>query len=388
MAEFFTPLQTIWAREYALPGPVAGADYGDFPVSQQPPGVPRFINLERSVPPGAKITTLHGYWIDLAGTDLGEGQWTAGIGGSFPPAGPNLFGAVWQKTGPGPSSLPNGDLNPIDQRGRVAVVAGDASDDIPPGAVRFRGEVNWVNYGCPIGQFHDDGGGEIPPNIPSTLERVRSQVAAAGGGQTNVALVGSVVPINITSAGGAFVRSDGVVTIAPSDTGVGPDKIPADPNLNNGGIFGQHPSVFLRETQAVRGYKLPQGNPPFTYITITSDSPNNPIAVQIVSRAPTHSRWILFIDSEQHDVIVAHPVGSNLRRPRDIWNAVFGGALQTRQGVGAPLPIFTEAAAFGARQFFQLGEVRHLKYLQAAIFVEPFDTNEGPILVPFPQDIP
>jgi hypothetical protein len=96
------------------------------------------------------------------------------------------------------------------------------------------------------------------------------------------------------------------------------------------------------------------------------------------------------VDSEQHDVIVEHPAGSNLRRPRDIWNTVFAGALQTRQGVGAPLPIFTEAAsvALGIRQFFQLGELRHLKYLQAAIFVEPFDGSSGPITTDFPQRTP
>ncbi len=397
MTELFIPIQGVWAREYARPGTVGGGKARRFPVAfgVGPGSIPAAVDLSAAMCPGALPISLEGYFVDSFGVPVQNPPppvmyWQANAGKtSFPDNGGVSTDDVWAVGGDLKDNL---NLAPLQWQRREARVAGAAFADVDLNSVLFVGKVEYVDPGFCLGAFIDTATGDTGLNNPAMLQRLAEQNSAAGGGQHDVRLATSNTPILVNASGTSYVRCDGAAFIQAGDVGPNPGQLPVDASANTGAIWEQHPSTFVRETNALRGYQGLWG-PEFDQVTLVSiDSvipPGGlsvgPLSIFEVIRAPTHSRWCLWIDDEQHDVVVAHPAGSDLRRPRDIWNAVFAGALQTREGVGSPLPTFSVlSGAFNT--FEQTGNLRHLKYLQAATFVEPYDTSTVPIVTFIPQD--
>ena len=48
-----------------------------------------------------------------------------------------------------------------------------------------------------------------------------------------------------------------------------------------------------------------------------------PLAIYTVDTAPTHSDWVVSVDGQVQIVRLLHPAGSDYRRPRDIYNALW-----------------------------------------------------------------
>lgn len=241
---------------------------------------------------------------------------------------------------------------------------------------------------CRVGVFADDNQGDTPPAIPGILDRTEKQLAVAGGRvDLGVELGGQ--PLILTDVGQAYPRADNTYFIRASDVGVQPGQIPPTIAANVSSALRLQPSVFVRETSDIRGLKgdaVTTENP--DPITVAGGAPT----LLDVVRAPTHSRWILEIDSSRIEVVVAHPAGSDLRRPKEVWQAVWRGLLASTNAKGSGtanglqhFSTFITSAGGGSRLFFSRGLIRGLRYLQCATFVEPLDSSLVSITTPIVQ---
>ena len=193
----------------------------------------------------------------------------------------------------------------------------------------------------------------------SFLRRVE---AGAAYGTPSVIINGSAV----LEGGATYIANDpiGIVWIAPGDLGPGTNQIPTALANNNAAAYEQFPSVWLSESAAVAFVRLVElrSDP----ITVAFGQ----LTVMQVNRAPTHSRWQIDINGTCHEVIVAHPAGSNLRTAKAAWNAVwrpFTLGVAVNQG-----PVIFEQVVGGT--FKAIGVLNNCGFIRAYRFIEPLDS--------------
>lgn len=218
---------------------------------------------------------------------------------------------------------------------------------------------------------------EGSPTLASLL--ALEQTFGASGGQ---AVIGAPVPGEsgtIEDCGVALPHPDFTVTVAPADIGNGPQQIPPDLASNSRSHYLYHPSAFFRTTPYVREIVGERDFP--TCLQIDEQGiqrrpvtdPNGALTIFRVIRPPTHSRWLISVDSATHDVIVAHPPGSDLRSPKAIWRRVWASALQ-HNAVGDSVRItrfaYPPVPPFA---FNPVGLISRLGFLEYALFVEALD---------------
>lgn len=144
----------------------------------------------------------------------------------------------------------------------------------------------------------------------------------------------------VEQAGFAALDPSAVIYIRPEDIGPNALQIPADMTDNSAAAFRAHPSVFYPsgKSQYVRAITR-QGIDSEDVAAATTQ----PIKIISVTAAPTSSLWLVTIDGAPMIVRVSHPTGSDLRRPRDIWES-------------AILPIINQGGANqGAETYTQIG---------------------------------
>lgn len=148
-------------------------------------------------------------------------------------------------------------------------------------------------------------------------------------------------PITISNCGFSAVSPSGQLWIRPEDRGPGSDQIPTDADQNTASRFRCHPSVFFPsgKTAYVRALSRAWADSFALDDGITSEGP--PMEIVRVDSAPTASTWLVSIDGQPQIVSLAHPAGSDYRRPRDIynnvWNPIQKGGSSLQSQVSFPL---------------------------------------------------
>jgi hypothetical protein len=216
-------------------------------------------------------------------------------------------------------------------------------------------------------------------NIPAVLAQLELIFGSIGAGPAVLGTDASVPDTRKTvpEASLAFPHPCNLVWLGPADIGNQPEQIPADLASNSALHYRYHPSSFFREPQYVR---VIQSEPTAPWRKMRGDEPSaapvtapqGALTILRVIRAPTHSRWILTIDSVELDVLLAHPVGSDLRRPEAIYKSVIVPAVWANNATGSPLATWQRDPA-NPNVFRQIGVENKLQFLEHALFVEPLD---------------
>lgn len=216
-------------------------------------------------------------------------------------------------------------------------------------------------------------------NIPAVLAQLELIFGSTGAGPAVLGTDASVPETRklLPEASLAFAHPCFLVWLGPADIGNQPEQIPADLASNSALHYRYHPSSFFREPQYVRvlqseptaPWRTGRGDTP---VANPVDTPNGALTILRIIRAPSHSRWILTIDSVELDVVLAHPVGSDLRRPEAIYRSVIAPAVWANNATGSPLATFAfDTTIVGG--FRQIGVENKLQFLEHALFVEPLD---------------
>lgn len=241
-----------------------------------------------------------------------------------------------------------------------------------------------------IGTFADDTEGDAPPEIFPLLSRTNREAFDAGGGRFRLGVGIGGVELFVFGAGLAYPRRDNTYFVHPTDIGTNPGQIPPSMASNLASTFRLHPSTFLRETSKIRGLRMRPELRIFEPITSATEPPFLP-TIEAVVRAPTMSRWLIIIDSTPIIIGVQHPAGSDLRRPRDVWNQILSPALTDRNtGTGfAAGSVYVGYPTPSANTFVQTGLLREVSFIEYAEFLSFHDgDNEEPIIQRVVQTVP
>jgi hypothetical protein len=206
-----------------------------------------------------------------------------------------------------------------------------------------------------IGIFSDESTGDSDKEQPAAFldALVRMETGAA---RTVIQRPG-LSPLVLSQCCFAGPNAAGAIYIAPSDVGTGAGQVNPDPLLRNISQLQQHPTTFVRSSMNVRGL-VSQIDGGSTVETIA----NGTIVYQMLN-APTYSSWTLVIDGSAQQVIFPHPAGSDIRRPRDMWEEVIVPELQRQNSNGSPFPLWRDA---GAGTLVNRGYTTRLGYCQYA----------------------
>lgn len=215
------------------------------------------------------------------------------------------------------------------------------------------------------------------PDLGPLSKRLLDTVHAQGGGLLILATSGNQ-QIAINNASAAF--GYGPPIILNTDVGLGFGQIPALAADWSAARFAAHPRCFIRHTGS-HSWGVNQLSP-FALtgeVALANDTALEPL---IASRRPSHSLWRILLEGELLDVIVAHPTGLDLRRPRDIWQRVWGPAI-----AGEPLYTYGVYGVLGIRNFYRCGLLRNLSFLDFALCLDLYDGGGTP-LITFPDPPP
>lgn len=213
-------------------------------------------------------------------------------------------------------------------------------------------------------EFVDDAI-DVPPVRSAIVTTLWNQIRLS-----SQALLGYVnqVPVIVSGCAIAKVSADRYIWTKPGDVGTAINQIPTTLAANDASHYRFFPSYFgvrVAETQAIK----PLGAVPSQAVTVASGS----LPILQVNRAPTHSRWLIGHDGNTHDVIVAHPLGSDLRTPLQIWAAVWAPVVLGKQ----PIDVYSVSIA-GSQTFSVNGRLDGC-YLDFARFIEPLDATTATI---------
>lgn len=213
-----------------------------------------------------------------------------------------------------------------------------------------------------IGGFVD-----IPPNSAANgaaaLEALLRQIQTAAGGSFVLGVTSGGQTLRVYDCGYAGLSPAAAVIMRPEDVGFNAEQIPASTTLSNTAErFRFHPSVFLRRTAYLRALSRQTQDP----LDITVGVSSQPITIWTIPAALPYSDWVISVDGATHLVRVPHPQGSDLRRPRDIWNQVWVPILAGSQSGETPVEFLgldgvqTGVGAVGSR-------LRYLEYARMLV---------------------
>lgn len=218
-------------------------------------------------------------------------------------------------------------------------------------------------------EFLDDAI-DIPPARGAVVDRLYTEATNAGQ-----ALLGTVNGTQVFCYGAAFAKPDprGYIWTKPGDVGLGPNQIPPTVAANDPARYRFFPGFFALRGGPVQEIKS-LGPVPSDAITTQPGS----LPVVIVNRPPTHSRWLVGHDGTISDVIVAHPLGSDLRTPLQIFSAIWAFPTQP------PIPTYTPTITGPNRTFAITGKISR-QFTDFVRFIEPLDGTAAPIFAPVDQ---
>lgn len=213
----------------------------------------------------------------------------------------------------------------------------------------------------------DDAVNPLPSVLPE-LTRLSSAFQLS-----TFATIGTVAGVTIYAVECklALLLSTGVIWLRPGDVGNGAHQIPPAVANNSASHYAFFPGVFLRRTDFLRDLSTisPAEADPVTTLA-------GALPLFQVDRPPTYSRWVLHLDGQFRVVTVAHPQGSDLRKPLEIWNAVIVPAIRL-----GSLITYSFSEGGGQRLFFPTGQVilTGANQVDGAEFIEPLDGQTASI---------
>ncbi len=225
----------------------------------------------------------------------------------------------------------------------------------------YQGLIHWLDFADvpPDAAPQNDW----DPNLPNRLGALLQQLALQSGSRYLLGTSGGV-DIYAEDCGYAAVAPEGAVYIRPEDFGgVAAERIPNDYQQNEASRFRFHPSVFIRRPQYIRG--LLAGFADWFAVDEVDAQNQQVMRVVTIDGDPGQSTWLLVIDGRAQVVTVQHPGGSDLRRPRDIWNAIWVPLIQGSQAIADAVDLARPQAAggFGASTTqLVTGRLRYLEY--------------------------
>lgn len=243
--------------------------------------------------------------------------------------------------------------------------------------------------------FLESSSGDFPPNAPALVARIEAAFATASGGRYRLGLTSGGVPLFVNDVGLALPNPSAVAFIDPGDIGNANEQIPPDYAGNSAQRYAFHPAVFYRVPPFTRAFRT-EPVPPWRFAENDEEElelmpivePNGALTIFTIQRAPTHSEWFVIVDGVAMQVIIAHPPGTDYRRPRDIWNGVWTQYLQ-RNAAGDGVPIFQVVQdGMGGQTFATVGRINRLAYLEFAAFVDAYDATAGGMIDFYFQSAP
>lgn len=353
MAEFRIPMYIEHARESSEGGGIAPADAGGLHVtsteqdqngSYAMPGGGGAFTIRLPIPLDAELLDVE---LVFTGAFVGRLQTVQGS-------------AFWALTGTAAgATLANGTPAFDENSGNtisVAVAVG-AIVNLAGTRVKVRafwrrgpnggvapGGADWPQATSELcGMFANDAQNDNPAtgSLLGLLAREERRLASQAGSFNvqRAGAAGGIVSVQHATMGYADPWGRTVLTTA--DLGSGPGQIPTDRTLWQGAQFLNQPQTFVR-LGGGRIRSIGAAQRWFNNATIVGPTtPLTDIALSAlllftVARAPTHSTWWVVIDGAAQELTFAHPVGSNLQRPVDIWNNVIVPYMTAMSAAGGP----------------------------------------------------
>lgn len=237
------------------------------------------------------------------------------------------------------------------------------------------------------GRSHFNEFVELPPDTrsgqPVALARIRAQLQAPSA-SFNLGTQSNGQDRVLQSCGFAAMDAAGWIYLRPEDIGNEIQQIPPEVSQNTTQHFRFYPNAFFRRTQYVDGLHVAV----IDSLSITSDPQvSQPFRLIEVQFVPDNSTWLFIIDGQPICVRIAHPEGSDFRRPDEIWNGVIVPAIQNAQGPRTSLvtqtpEIFTIVIPGPAEQSGLVDKLRYMQYARMLSVNQGF----GFTFTDFPQN--
>lgn len=163
---------------------------------------------------------------------------------------------------------------------------------------------------------------ERPPDSGSSgVTRLRqlTNLLQTGSNSYLAGVNSAGTPIVVPYCGFAALAPEGAIFIRPEDLGNGPDQIPTNMAGNTAEAFRAHPSVFFTPGRAKYMRGLMRQAADATAIDFQTSDSGGPLGITNVDSSVTSSLWLVMVDGQPCICELAHPEGSDLRRPRDIY---------------------------------------------------------------------
>lgn len=214
---------------------------------------------------------------------------------------------------------------------------------------------NQVGY---VGHAHFIDFEDQPPATGAISSEAGNLLAklSDGGSPTTLGISasGPITALNCSLAG---IAPEGAVYIRPEDIGNAAEQIPASVTANSKAHFRFHPSVFVRRSAYYNGIMRRVQDP----LDVAVPNLAQPLRIVSVTQDPLSSNWMLLIDGQMSLVSILHPDGSDLRRPRDIWNQVLSPAIEGSASARAAITVGIPGSSQSS-----VGVLARLKYVEYA----------------------
>lgn len=285
---------------------------------------------------------------------------------------------------------------------RTALLAADVdiyvwvSASVNPGAIfggpqGVEGNQGLTSYAL-LGEYIDDLTGDSIADPRRTVQRIFNGLKNAGDGRTLLARSNQTgQTLYARGCGRAYNNPCGAVLLTNADIGVQFGQVPPERALWTPDQLRAHPSVFVRQGAAVRGVTpantiTQSGQNDFIGLSPITD-PAGIVTLYSVNERPTHSTWDVIVDGHRFYMTVSHGT-ADLRRPRDIWNALFVPRLVRQQQPGGEVTPLDDTL-YEMQQSFETdtpgpaaanprgGLQQRLQYLDYASLVGLWSTETG-----------
>lgn len=161
----------------------------------------------------------------------------------------------------------------------------------------------------------------------------------------------------LRDCGYAAFTPNGQLWLRPEDFGNQNEQIPISVGDNTPQHFRFFPGVFFRRGAYV--HSVGRINPDPIAINLENQA-SQPFRLTVVGAAPTASDWLVSIDGAAQLVRIFHPAGSDLRRPDEIWQALWVPALQ----LGSNFPNYLVLSTSGLVANSFTATISRLRYAQ------------------------
>lgn len=259
----------------------------------------------------------------------------------------------------------------LDGPALAAFAAGISGRDVPATLVyrpRFSEALDQVNPGGSPDFWSWAQGTTLRDDAIATVEtHLRDLEAEIFGGRSIVELGTTAAgPVTLRSCGYAALDRRGVVWIQPGDTGNGAGQIPPLAASNTAASLRLHPAAFWTAAKCGNHRTIGQVAERQRPIDDLAGAP----LVLLIFDPVRASRWLFVHDNTPITGLVIHPAGSDIRRPRDIWNQIIVPAIASSE-VGGGLMLYDGDPQSPVPRI-ELGDLARLTF---AHFLQPYGSS-------------